>query len=588
MLDKNNEVFFGEYCKTCKYKNISEEDSPCAECIAEPVNLYSNKPVKWEGADGIFSSSPPRPDHAYQRAVKYVPENRKDKEKAIARQNIDAEYSGNKVQTIDNKVTDDQYPSATAVKKALDESLKAVNETLDNAIEETSFALSKKIDAPSDCECGDFLAVEEVDETGNPVKWKTGKVVTKRDIIYKDEFCLSPEDVGYPDKLVEMNGTYFVFAGTGNFSDYFPAITYPVTALIFKESKIIIRSSDGRIYIASLKYNDSTNSMIVDNYEGKTELVKLSTPYTLVEGEEYIIKLSDNNKGEFDVITTAVFSESYNTVGVFCDKAYALNGGNYPILKDMVWGRYDGGKCLGIYKDNVVPFSIFESILKNEFIVKYTRIESESGVTYAADKTFLEIKSAVESGFNVTCRYNHYNNDNRWQDCYGWLYITPENNDDHYCFLVVSENGIYDIRHLDNDYIMVSNYGSLVSANQQPDTQFLVSDNGSFYFTPFHWVPLTSIQFKSFNGDVKDEYGNDQWYEIQVHDNRPVFISGFHYDIDDSTKIAFLSDVNAKLSSADEATGDDAIEALAECSIVVPAYQDGVFYTDENGAIYTL
>lgn len=38
----------------------------------------------------------------------------------------------------------------------------------------------------------------------------------------------------------------------------------------------------------------------------------------------------------------------------------------------------------------------------------------------------------------------------------------------------------------------------------------------------------------------------------------------------------------------DEATGTDAIEALAECGIVVPAYQDGVFYTDANGAIYTL
>lgn len=125
MLDKNNEVLFGEYCKTCKYERYSETDSPCAECLAEPVNLYSHKPVKWEGADGIYAGPPPRPDHAYQRAVKYVPENRKGREKAIARQNIDAEYTGNKVQTIDDKVTDDQYPSATAVKKALEGQEKA-------------------------------------------------------------------------------------------------------------------------------------------------------------------------------------------------------------------------------------------------------------------------------------------------------------------------------------------------------------------------------------------------------------------------------------------------------------------------------
>lgn len=154
MLDKNNEVFFGEYCKTCKYKNYSETDCPCSECIAEPVNLYSHKPIRWEGADGVFSGPPPRPDHAYQRAVKYVPERRKDKEKAIARQNIDAEYTGNKVQSIDGEVTDDQYPSATAVKKALDD----------------------KIDAPQVAQVGEVLTVEEVDADGKPKKWKTQKV----------------------------------------------------------------------------------------------------------------------------------------------------------------------------------------------------------------------------------------------------------------------------------------------------------------------------------------------------------------------------------------------------------------------------
>ena len=168
MLDKNNEVLFGEYCKTCKYKNYSETDSPCAECLAEPVNLYSHKPVKWEGADGIYAGPPPRPDHAYQRAVKYVPENRKDREKAIARQNIDAEYTGNKVQTINDKVTDDQYPSATAVKKALE-----------GANEVTAQSLARKIDAPNNCERGEFLAVEEVNEDGVVTKVKGAKVQTE-------------------------------------------------------------------------------------------------------------------------------------------------------------------------------------------------------------------------------------------------------------------------------------------------------------------------------------------------------------------------------------------------------------------------
>lgn len=37
-----------------------------------------------------------------------------------------------------------------------------------------------------------------------------------------------------------------------------------------------------------------------------------------------------------------------------------------------------------------------------------------------------------------------------------------------------------------------------------------------------------------------------------------------------------------------EATGADAIEALSECGVIVPAYQDGTFYTDADNAIYVL
>lgn len=32
----------------------------------------------------------------------------------------------------------------------------------------------------------------------------------------------------------------------------------------------------------------------------------------------------------------------------------------------------------------------------------------------------------------------------------------------------------------------------------------------------------------------------------------------------------------------------DALAALSKCGIITPAYQDGTFYTDEDGEIYTL
>lgn len=42
------EVYFHEYCKLCKHKDLDDYTEPCAECLENPVNLYSHKPVKYE------------------------------------------------------------------------------------------------------------------------------------------------------------------------------------------------------------------------------------------------------------------------------------------------------------------------------------------------------------------------------------------------------------------------------------------------------------------------------------------------------------------------------------------------------------
>ena len=44
----NKEVYFNEYCIKCKYLNYPEEAEPCCYCLAEPYNLNSHKPVKFE------------------------------------------------------------------------------------------------------------------------------------------------------------------------------------------------------------------------------------------------------------------------------------------------------------------------------------------------------------------------------------------------------------------------------------------------------------------------------------------------------------------------------------------------------------
>lgn len=48
MNQNYKEVNFYKYCKTCKYANHKEDTDPCWDCLNEPVNLHSSKPVYWE------------------------------------------------------------------------------------------------------------------------------------------------------------------------------------------------------------------------------------------------------------------------------------------------------------------------------------------------------------------------------------------------------------------------------------------------------------------------------------------------------------------------------------------------------------
>lgn len=42
------EVYFHTYCEKCKHFPKTEDEEPCCECLEEPYNLYSHKPVKFE------------------------------------------------------------------------------------------------------------------------------------------------------------------------------------------------------------------------------------------------------------------------------------------------------------------------------------------------------------------------------------------------------------------------------------------------------------------------------------------------------------------------------------------------------------
>lgn len=48
MEQEYQEVDFNQYCKTCKFEKLKESAEPCDDCLSNPTNLYSAKPVHWK------------------------------------------------------------------------------------------------------------------------------------------------------------------------------------------------------------------------------------------------------------------------------------------------------------------------------------------------------------------------------------------------------------------------------------------------------------------------------------------------------------------------------------------------------------
>lgn len=48
MEDIYKEVRFDEYCQKCEHEDVDEAEDPCDECLSNPANAYSCKPVNFE------------------------------------------------------------------------------------------------------------------------------------------------------------------------------------------------------------------------------------------------------------------------------------------------------------------------------------------------------------------------------------------------------------------------------------------------------------------------------------------------------------------------------------------------------------
>ena len=48
-MNENREKFvnFRLYCPKCKHYEVAQDEEPCNECLENPVNIESEKPVKY-------------------------------------------------------------------------------------------------------------------------------------------------------------------------------------------------------------------------------------------------------------------------------------------------------------------------------------------------------------------------------------------------------------------------------------------------------------------------------------------------------------------------------------------------------------
>lgn len=50
LIGDKKEVYFGDYCPKCIYKDKVEDKEPCCDCLDSPSNVDSHKPLYFKEA----------------------------------------------------------------------------------------------------------------------------------------------------------------------------------------------------------------------------------------------------------------------------------------------------------------------------------------------------------------------------------------------------------------------------------------------------------------------------------------------------------------------------------------------------------
>lgn len=276
-----------------------------------------------------------------------------------------------------------------------------------------------------------------------------GHLYVPNRVVFHDRFTLTALDFGciYDDNTstwrsrnpesadsnhyYDHRGNIIVCSGAGDMSNAFEELTYPVEVIILEHTTLFVRSADGASYLAKCAYDtgDSTDknnpppvsistvtsltSFFMKKYE---EFELTSTPYGLVEGEAYVLKLSSYSGGDETIYATAVYSEALGEVGVFCDgnadtpKYNRVYVTNTSVVVNSAWASNSGGKFVGIYANRIAPTIPKEAIIgmNDTANILTVTIETAPDGNMVASHRPNEIYEAFQSGKTILLNDDDY------------------------------------------------------------------------------------------------------------------------------------------------------------------------------------
>ena len=50
-VSAEKEVYFDQYCPKCEHEDKPSHEEPCNDCLNNPSNINSHKPVNWKKKD---------------------------------------------------------------------------------------------------------------------------------------------------------------------------------------------------------------------------------------------------------------------------------------------------------------------------------------------------------------------------------------------------------------------------------------------------------------------------------------------------------------------------------------------------------